>query len=50
MSYARVARLEAETLKSHCRYSAASDVAAGMPKEAAKLFGRWGGWGDRLHH
>lgn len=24
----------AETLKSHCRYSAASDVAAGMPKEA----------------
>ena len=27
--------LEAETLKSHCRYSAAADVAAGMPKEAA---------------
>ena len=24
---------QAETLKSHCKYSAASDVAAGMPKE-----------------
>ena len=38
-----MSRLEAETLKSHCRYSAAADVAAGMPKEAAlETMGRIG--------
>lgn len=28
---------QAETLKSHCKYSAASDVASGMPKEVPGL-------------